>query len=102
MKTGSVIMAFTLAALVSFGSVPHAYPMDTPCASGISKELKDKIIAMAERSKKEKKGLTLYLPGQSVSVIVTELIGTEAIIGKNREHDHVLIRIDRISGLAMN
>ena len=102
MNWGRMVIALALGFMVSFGAVQNVYSMDKACASGISKDLKDKIIAMAEQSKKEKKGLTVYLPGQSVSVIVTELIGTEAIVGKNREHDQVLIRLDRILGLAMN
>ncbi len=97
-----LIMVIALAGLFSFSVVQNGYSMDKPCASKISKELKDKIIAMAEKSKKEKKGLTIYLAGQSVAVVVTELIGSEAIVGKNREHDHVLIRIDKVLGLAMN
>ncbi len=102
MKLDRVVMALVLAFMVSFGTVQNSYSMDKPCASAISKELKDKIIAMAERSKKEKKGLTVYLAGQSVALIVTEVIGTEAIVGRNQQHDQVLIRLDRVLGLAMN
>ena len=102
MKMSRVIMVSALALIVSFGTVQNVYSMDKPCASAMSKELKAKIIAMAERSKKEKKGLTLYLAGQSVALIVTELFGTEAIVGRNQQHDQVLIRLDRVLGLAMN
>ncbi len=102
MKMSRVVLALTLVSVFSFGTVQNGYSMDKPCASRISKELKDKIIAMAERSKKEKKGLTVYLAGQSVALIVTEVIGAEAIVGRNQQHDQVLIRLDRVLGLAMN
>ncbi len=102
MKFRRAIVLMALVSLVSFGAVVDVHAMDKPCGPKISKELKDKIIAMAERSKKEKKGLTVYLAGQSVAMIVTEIIGAEAIVGKNREHDQVLIRLDRVLGLAMN
>ena len=103
MKIVRVLVVCALVSIVSFGPVPeNVFAMDKPCATGPSKELKEKIIEMAERSKKEKKGLTLYLPGQSIPVIVTEVIGTEAIVGKNGEYDRILIRLDRVLGYAMN
>lgn len=97
-----MILTVALAWMVSFGAPQIVYSMDKKCVSTMSKEVKDKIIAMAEKSKKDKKGLTIYLSGQSVAVVVTELIGTELIVGKNREYDQVMIRVDQISGLAMN
>lgn len=102
MNFSRVILITVFSACLAFGAVPNTFAMDKACTSGLSQELKDKIVAMAERSKKEKKGLTLYLAGQSVSVIVTEVIGTEAIVGKNREYDQVLIRLDRVLAYAMN
>lgn len=102
MKFDRVILVSALALIVSFGAVQNSYSMDKPCASAMSKKLKEKIIAMAERSKKDKKGLTVYLAGQSVALVVTEVIGTDAIIGRNQQHDQVLIRLDRVLGLAMN
>ncbi len=102
MKMNRVVLAIALASIVSFGTVQSVYSMDKPCAKHMSKELKDKIMAMAERSKKEKKGLVVYIAGQSVALVVTEVIGDEAIVGRNREHDQILIRLDRVLGLAMN
>ncbi len=102
MKINKAVMVLALAIMFSIGAVQNGYSNDKPCASAMSKELKAKIIAMAERSKKEKKGLTVYLAGQSVALIVTEVIGAEAIVGRNQQHDQVLIRLDRVLGLAMN
>ncbi len=58
------------------------------------------MIAMFEKSRDEQKGLTMFLPGHKVSIVVTEIHGTEAVEGANQEYDRVLIPTDQVVALA--
>lgn len=60
-----------------------------------------KMIAMLEKSLSDRKGITLFLHGQAIPMVVTELIGTEAVAGKNQEFSEILVRLDQIEACAM-
>jgi hypothetical protein len=55
-----------------------------------------------ERSQKEKKGLTFYVSGQTISGVVVKLIGTEAVEIRNQTCGRIIIRMERIDALAIN
>jgi hypothetical protein len=56
--------------------------------------------AMFEQSQKEKKGLTVFLPGHTLAIVVTAVHGTESVEGRNQEYQRVVIRVDQILALA--
>ena len=55
--------------------------------------------AMLEQSKAEKKGITIFLPGQHIAIVVTAVQG-EVVEGRNQEYSRVVIDTDEILGLA--
>ena len=56
--------------------------------------------AMFEQSQKEKKGLTVFLPGHTVAIVVTAVHGADTVEGRNQEYQRVVIRVDQILALA--
>lgn len=56
--------------------------------------------AMFEQSQKEKKGLTVFLPGHTVAIVVTAVHGSDTVEGRNQEYQRVVIRVDQILALA--
>src|SRR5262245_7268555 len=54
-----------------------------------------------ERSEKEKKGLTFYVKGQTISGVIVK-VGTDAIEIRNQTFSRIIIRLDSIDGVAMN
>lgn len=54
-----------------------------------------------EASLKDKKGLTIYVNGQSIPGVVTRMIGDDAVEVRNREVSRAIIRIDRIDAVSM-
>jgi len=56
--------------------------------------------AMFEQSQKEKKGLTVFLPGHTLAIVVSAVHGTDSVEGRNQEYQRVVIRIDEILALA--
>jgi hypothetical protein len=73
--------------LVLAGSAAHA-EMD----SAVMK-------AMLEQSKSEKKGVTVFLPGQQIAIVVTAVQG-EVVEGRNQEFSRIVIDADEILALA--
>jgi len=57
---------------------------------------------LLETSMKERKGLTFYVNGQTISGSVTRLIGDDAVEVRNREFGRIIIRLDRIDAVAAN
>ena len=55
---------------------------------------------MFEESRRENKGLTLFLPGHTLAIVVTEVHGTSSVEGRNQEYDRIVIRTNQILGLA--
>ena len=57
---------------------------------------------LLDRSEKEKKGLTFYVKGQTISGVVVKVIGAEAVEIRNREFSRIIIRLESIDGVAIN
>lgn len=55
---------------------------------------------LIEWSQKEKRGLTLFIKGQTVAGIVIRVIGTEAIELKSQTYSRLIVRLDSIDGMA--
>lgn len=54
-----------------------------------------------EQSRAENKGLTVFLPGHTVALVVTAVHGEHTLVGKNRQHSQILVRVDQIIALAL-
>jgi hypothetical protein len=46
------------------------------------------------------RGLNFYINGQVVAGIVTRVIGKEGVAIRNREFSQIVLRLDRIDGVA--
>jgi hypothetical protein len=55
-----------------------------------------------ELSLKEKKGLLLYVNGQTIPAIVTRMIGDDAVEVRNQQVSRAIVRIDRIDAVTMS
>jgi hypothetical protein len=55
-----------------------------------------------EQSMNEKKGLTVYVNGQSVVGVVTRINGAETVEMRSREVSRILVRIDRIDAVSIS
>lgn len=55
---------------------------------------------LLEASQNEKKGITLYVKGQSIGGVVVKIAG-EAVELRNREFSRIVVRIESIDGAAM-
>jgi hypothetical protein len=57
---------------------------------------------LLDRSEKEKKGLTFYIKGQTISGVVLRVIGADAVEVRNQTFSRIIIRLDSIDALAIN
>jgi hypothetical protein len=51
-------------------------------------------------SQKEKKGVTLYVAGQTIAMVVT-MVGLEFVEGRNREMSKIVVKLTSIDAAAM-
>ena len=56
---------------------------------------------LIELSHKEKRGLTIFIKGQTIAGIVTQIIGLEAIEVRNQTYSRVIIRLDAVEAMAI-
>jgi hypothetical protein len=56
---------------------------------------------LLEASLNEKKSLMLYMKGQNLGGVVTQ-IGTDTVEMRNREYGWIVVRVDAIDAAAMN
>lgn len=56
---------------------------------------------MIEFSQNEKRGLTLFLNGQSIVGIVTNIIGTEAVVLRSQMFGKIIVRVEAIDAVAI-
>ena len=56
---------------------------------------------LIETSFKEKRGLTIFIKGQTIAGIVTQIIGLEAIEVRNQTFSRVIIRLDAVDAMAI-
>jgi len=61
----------------------------------------DAVRELLEASQNEKKGIILYLKGQSIGGIVVKIAG-ETVELKSREYTRIVVRVDAIDAVAMN
>ncbi len=47
-----------------------------------------------------RRGIIVYVNGQSIPGAVVRLIGSDAVELRNQEHGRIVVRIDRIDGVA--
>ena len=57
---------------------------------------------LIETSLKEKRGLTIFIKGQTIAGIVTQIIGLEAIEVRNQTFSRVIIRPDAVDAMAIS
>jgi hypothetical protein len=74
-------------------------PLSSPDNRGASMELFKELI---ELSYKEKRGLTIFIKGQTIAGIVTQIIGLEAIEVRNQTFSKVIIRLDAVDAMAIS
>lgn len=56
---------------------------------------------LIELSYKEKRGLTIFVKGQTIAGIVTQIIGLEAIEVRNQTFSKIIIRLDAVDAMAI-
>jgi hypothetical protein len=56
---------------------------------------------LIELSLNEKRGLTIFIKGQTVAGIVTQIIGLEAIEVRNQTFSKIIIRLDAVDAMAI-
>jgi len=61
----------------------------------------DAMRELLEASQSEKKGITLYVKGQTIGGGVVKITG-DVVELKNREFSRIVVRIDAIDAAAMN
>jgi hypothetical protein len=57
---------------------------------------------LIELSSKEKRGLTIFIKGQMIAGIVTQIIGLDAIEVRNQSFSRVIIRLDTVEAMAIS
>ena len=57
---------------------------------------------LIELSYKEKRGLTIFIKGQTIAGIVIQIIGLEAIEVRNQTFTKVIIRLDAVDAMAIS
>ncbi len=56
---------------------------------------------LLELSQKEKRGLTFFVKGQTISGIVTEIIENQAVVARSQMYSKIIIKIDSIDAVAV-
>ena len=57
--------------------------------------------ALLELSANERKGLTFFLPGQTVAGVVTKVIGDDLIEARSQTYSKILLRLDQVLAIAL-
>ncbi len=91
------IFIATVVALLTLPTihVPRAAAQDAKSLSQAYQEL-------FERSAKEKKGLNIYVRGQTIGAVFVKMIGNDAIELRNQTYGRIVIRLDSIDAVAIN
>jgi hypothetical protein len=97
MTTTQSVAVAILVALVTFSSVriPTVAAQDAKSLAQAYQEL-------FERSAKEKKGLNIYVRGQTIGAVFVKMIGSDAVEARNQSYGRIVIRLDSIDALAIN
>jgi endonuclease YncB( thermonuclease family) len=67
-----------------------------------AKSLSQAYQELFERSAKEKKGLNIYVRGQTIGAVFVKMIGNDAVEVRNQTYGRIVIRLDSIDALAIN
>jgi hypothetical protein len=90
------VRMFVLAAIVIFSlTVGKPVALAQSQSGQVFREL-------LERSEKEKKGLTFYVRGQTISGIVVKIIGSDAVEVRNQTFGRIIIKLESVDALAIN
>jgi hypothetical protein len=57
---------------------------------------------LLERSEKEKKGLTFFVRGQTISGIVVKIVGADAVEVRNQTFSRIIIKLENVDAVALN
>jgi len=57
---------------------------------------------LLERSEKEKKGLTFFVRGQTISGIVVKIVGADAVEVRNQTFSRIIIKLENVDAVAIN
>jgi hypothetical protein len=57
---------------------------------------------LIELSHKEKRGLTIFIKGQTIAGIVTQIIGLDAIEVRSQTFSKVIIRLEAVDAIAIS
>jgi hypothetical protein len=110
LKTAQALQAIMMSDLErNAGRVFAADPEFTPdgqrAASAIPKRRgleMELFIDLIKTSMEEKRGLTIFIKGQTIAGVVTQIIGLEAIEVRNQTFSKVIIRLDAVDAMAIN
>ena len=64
--------------------------MDTPA-----------FMELIQSSKETRKGITFFLPGQTIAGVVTKVEGTEVVEARSQTYSRIVIRLDQILAIAI-
>jgi hypothetical protein len=57
---------------------------------------------LIERSQNEKRGLTIYLNGQSIAGVVTQIINEQAIELRSQQYHKAVVLLESIEAMAVS
>jgi len=63
--------------------------------------LMDLFNELIELSLKEKRGLTIFIGGQTVAGIVVRVVGTDGIEVRSQTYSRLIIRLDAVEAMAL-
>jgi|GEM_PF-1140147 len=81
---------------IGFG---FAFALQLAAPAAHADELDPSMRALLEQSQREKRGVTVYVPGHAIPIVVTA-IGSEVVEGRSQEHQRVVIDADEILAVA--
>jgi len=59
------------------------------------------LLELFQLSMKDKKGVTFFLPGQTIAGIVTKILDTDAVEARSQTYSRIVIRLDQILAAAI-
>ena len=97
MTTRQLIFIFTIVALLAVSGI-HVERVAAQDAKSLSQAYQE----LFERSAKEKKGLNIYVRGQTIGAVFVKMIGNDAIEVRNQTYGRIVIRLESIDAVAIN
>ena len=98
MTTQKFVSIVTIAALLTFSGLRGVQTVAAQDAKSLSQAYQE----LFERSAKEKKGLNIYVRGQTIGAVFVKMIGSDAIEVRNQSYGRIVIRLDSIDAVAIN